>query len=57
MLAFGLGTLPTLLATGLFAGKLAQLVRKSWVRRLAGGLVAAFGLLTLAFALLPPAGA
>lgn len=57
MLAFGLGTLPTLLATGLFAGQLAQLVRKSWVRRLAGGLVAAYGLLTLAFALLPPAGA
>ncbi len=51
MLAFGLGTLPNLLLMGLFAGRLATLARRVWVRRLAGGLVIAFGLLTLARAL------
>ena len=43
MLAFGLGTLPNLLLMGAAAGQLQRLVRKTWVRQLAGGLIAAFG--------------
>jgi sulfite exporter TauE/SafE len=43
MLAFGVGTLPNLLAIGLVAGGLARWSRKVWVRRLAGGLVMLFG--------------
>lgn len=52
MLSFGLGTLPTLLAAGAFAGRLSAFVRRIWVRRLAGGMVVVFGLVTLAQALL-----
>ncbi|MGA7801513.1 MAG: sulfite exporter TauE/SafE family protein [Gammaproteobacteria bacterium] len=47
MLSFGIGTLPNLLAMGLFAARLARLVRNPWTRRIAGSLVLAFGLLTL----------
>ncbi len=47
MLAFGLGTLPNLLAMGLAAGALARLAKKPAVRRIAGVLVIGFGLLTL----------
>jgi len=47
MLSFGLGTLPNLLAMGLFAGALSAQVRKPWVRQIAGLLVAGFGLWTL----------
>ena len=36
MLSFGLGTLPKLLAMGLFAARLSRLVRNPWTRRLAG---------------------
>jgi sulfite exporter TauE/SafE len=43
MLAFGLGTLPNLLAMGLFASQLQALTRHVGVRRLAGLLVAGFG--------------
>jgi sulfite exporter TauE/SafE len=43
MLAFGLGTLPNLLAVGLAAGGVARWARLPWVRRLAGGLVMLFG--------------
>ena len=43
MLAFGLGTLPNLLAMGLFARQLQALTRNTWVRRAAGLLVAGFG--------------
>ena len=43
MLAFGAGTLPNLLAMGLFAQRLQTLTRKPGVRRAAGLLVAAFG--------------
>lgn len=57
MLSFGLGTLPTLLAAGAFAGRLSAFVRRIWVRRLAGGTVVLFGLVTLAQALLVPAAA
>ena len=43
MLAFGAGTLPSLLAMGLFAKRLQTLTRKPMVRLAAGLLVAAFG--------------
>jgi len=47
MLSFGLGTLPNLLAMGLFAERLTRMVQKPVVRRLAGSLVIAFGLWNL----------
>lgn len=47
MLGFGLGTLPNLLAMGLFASQLARWAQQSWLRHLAGALVAGFGLLNL----------
>jgi uncharacterized protein len=43
MLAFGLGTLPTLLAMGLAAARLKALLQKLWVRRASGLLVLGFG--------------
>lgn len=43
MLAFGLGTLPNLLAMGLFAQHLRRFVARPGVRRAAGLLVMAFG--------------
>ncbi len=48
MLAFGLGTLPNLFTMGMVAGSLAHWSRDIRVRRLAGLLVIAFGLYTLA---------
>ncbi len=45
LLAFGLGTLPNLLAMGLFAQHLRRFVGNPGVRRAAGVLVMAFGLL------------
>jgi len=47
MFAFGLGTLPNLLAMGAAAGQLQRLVRHVWVRRAAGLMIIAFGLLQL----------
>lgn len=47
MLAFGLGTLPNLLAMGIFAASLGAWVQRPWVRRMAGALVIAFGVLML----------
>lgn len=47
MLAFGLGTLPNLLAMGFAVGAVAHLTQKPWVRHLAGVLVIGFGLVTL----------
>ncbi len=47
MLAFGLGTLPNLLAMGLAAKKLSAWVKNIWVQRFAGGLIIALGLLML----------
>lgn len=44
MLAFGLGTLPNLLAMGLFAARLKDFARRPLVRRLAGLMVLGFGL-------------
>ncbi|MCW8905744.1 MAG: sulfite exporter TauE/SafE family protein [Sedimenticola sp.] len=47
MLAFGLGTLPNLLAIGLLAGAAAHLARSQTARRVAGLTVMAFGIYTL----------
>jgi sulfite exporter TauE/SafE len=43
MLAFGLGTLPALLAMGMAAVRLRQFLQKVWVRRSSGLLVLGFG--------------
>ncbi len=47
MLSFGLGTLPLLLAMGVFATSLSSFIRKNWVRALAGGIIIAFGIFSL----------
>ena len=47
MLAFGLGTLPTLLAIGMTAVRLKTFLQNLWFRRLSGLLIASFGLLGL----------
>jgi sulfite exporter TauE/SafE len=47
MLAFGVGTLPNLLAMGLVASTLARWARAPAARRLAGALVVALGVYTL----------
>jgi len=44
MLSFGLGTLPNLLAMGVFAVLLQKIVQQNWVRQVSGGLVMVFGL-------------
>lgn len=44
MLAFGLGTLPTLLGMGMLAGLAARFTEQRWLRLLAGLLVLGFGL-------------
>ena len=51
MLSFGLGTLPALLAMGLFAAALSGFLRRPGVRRTAGALVALFGLVMILRAL------
>lgn len=43
MLAFGLGTLPTLLAMGMAAVRLKAILQHLWVRRISGLLVLGFG--------------
>lgn len=48
MLAFGLGTMPNLVAAGLFIGRLQPLLRRVGVRRAAGALVFALGVLGFA---------
>ena len=53
LFSFGLGTLPNLLAMGLFAGWISAQVRKPRVRQAAGLLVAGFGLWTLLAIVLP----
>lgn len=47
MAAFGLGTLPTLLATGLLAEGTRALLQKLWFRRASGTLIILFGLWTV----------
>lgn len=51
MLAFGLGTLPTLLASGLLAARLSVFLAKPWVREASGILVFLLGAMTLASAM------
>ncbi|MEF8793886.1 sulfite exporter TauE/SafE family protein [Thiohalorhabdus sp.] len=51
MLAFGVGTLPNLLAMGLFAAALGRFMSNPWVRRAAGGLLVIMGATGLALAL------
>jgi sulfite exporter TauE/SafE len=53
MLAFGLGTLPTLLAMGMAAVRLKALLQKLWVRRVSGLLVLGFGMLGLSHLVIP----
>lgn len=43
MLAFGLGTLPTLLGLGMLAGAAARFADRAWIRQAAGMLVLGFG--------------
>jgi sulfite exporter TauE/SafE len=47
MLAFGLGTLPTLVTMGMAAVRLKTVLQNIWVRRASGLLVLGFGLLGL----------
>lgn len=47
LFSFGLGTLPNLLAMGLFAATLSRWVRYRWVRWLAGGAIVGFGVMEL----------
>ena len=51
MFAFGLGTLPNLLAFGMAAGQLARAMQRRLVRLAAAAIVGAFGALGLSFAL------
>ena len=51
MLAFGVGTLPMLLAMGGFAEKLQRFTRHRWTRYIAGILLIAFGAMILTKAL------
>ena len=54
MLAFGLGTLPNLLGMGLFARQIQPFMQQLWVRRIAGLMVAGFGvwgLMTLTYSM------
>lgn len=51
MLAFGLGTLPSMLIFGLFSRTLGTIVRSSWFRWVAGGLLFVYGVMTCFVAL------
>lgn len=48
MFAFGLGTLPNLIAAGMALGRLQTVFRTRAVRQLSGGIVASFGMVGLA---------
>lgn len=52
MLFFGLGTLPSMLATGYAATWISHLRRQPWFRQLAGALLIVFGLWTLPLSML-----
>ncbi|HEY8354536.1 MAG TPA: sulfite exporter TauE/SafE family protein [Methylophilaceae bacterium] len=47
MLAFGVGTLPTMLAMGMVAVRLRRFLQHPWFRRLSGLVIAGMGLLAL----------
>ncbi|WP_305856074.1 sulfite exporter TauE/SafE family protein [Balneatrix alpica] len=49
--AFGLGTLPSMLATGWFAQQMKGWMQKPWLRRLSGLIIIAWGLYSLRFLL------
>jgi len=51
MLSFGLGTLPNLLAMGVFAASMSQWVRQRHVRQIAGAMVMLFGIWNLVLAI------
>ena len=53
MCAFGLGTLPAMLAVGSFARSLSRFKNKNWVRACAALLLALYALYTIAIALAP----
>jgi hypothetical protein len=53
MLAFGLGTLPNLLAMGLAAERMRPLLRNIRLRRVAGAVVISFGAIGLVRAVQP----
>ena len=55
MLAFGLGTLPNLVAVGWFAGRLLPWLRQRGARLAAGAIVAGFGIVGLAGLFAPDA--
>jgi sulfite exporter TauE/SafE len=48
MAAFGVGTLPALLAAGAAGAQVGRLLRRAWVRRTAGVLVALAGAMHVA---------
>jgi len=48
MAAFGLGTLPTLLAAGIAAQRLNAIRRTAWIRRTAGTVIVVLGIVGLA---------
>lgn len=47
LLAFGLGTLPNLLAMGVAAGQLNRVRQQPWLRRMAGGLLVGYAVFAL----------
>ncbi len=47
MMSFGMGTLPAMLATGIFAQKFNQFIRKPWFRSASGCMMIAFGIWSL----------
>ncbi|HEB95717.1 MAG TPA: sulfite exporter TauE/SafE family protein [Sedimenticola thiotaurini] len=49
MLAFGLGTVPAVVATGFLAGRLYRFARMPYLREAVGGIIILIGLLTLWF--------
>ena len=48
MLAFGVGTMPAMLATGFFASKLTSFLRQHSIRKVTGTLIMLFGVWTIA---------
>lgn len=47
MLCFGLGTLPAMLATGMFAQQLNHFIKRPWFRQVSGSLMISFGIWSL----------
>jgi sulfite exporter TauE/SafE len=47
LLAFGLGTLPNLLAMGVAASQLNRVRQQPWLRRMAGGLLVGYAVFAL----------